>query len=140
MKLIDVRYRLEYAAIMIPYVLIRLLPRRVLRLPAAGTVGVFFGGWYGAAIRMFCTGDMSEMEFCTRMHHYRGLEESLAASGMAIAKIWLHLDKKEHAERLKKRLEHKQVRHFTPYDKKASENYDALASAASRASGRETGN
>ncbi len=35
MKLIDVRYRLEYAAIMIPYVLIRLLPRRVLRLPAA---------------------------------------------------------------------------------------------------------
>ena len=104
-----------------------------LRFPEAGSVGVFFGGWYGAAMRLFCTGEMSEIEFDSHMHHYRGLEESLAASGMAIAKIWLHLDKKEHAARLKKRLEHKQVRHFTPYDKKASENYEALASAASRA-------
>lgn len=102
-------------------------------LPAAGTVGVFFGGWYGSAIRRFCTGDMSEMEFNAHMHHCRGLEDSLAASGTAIAKIWLHLDKKEHAERLKKRLAHKEVLHFTPYDRKASENYDGLSSAASRA-------
>ena len=102
-------------------------------LPAAGTVGVFFGGWYGDAIRKFCTGHMSELEFNSHMHHYRGMESSLAASGMAIAKIWLHLDKKEHADRLKKRLAHKEVLHFTPYDKKASENYDGLAAAASRA-------
>ena len=103
------------------------------RLPAAGTVGVFFGGWYGPAIRRFCTGDMSELEFNARMHHYRGLEASLAASGTAMAKIWLHLDEKEHARRLKKRLEHKEDRHFTPYDKKSSERYGALAEAAVRA-------
>lgn len=102
-------------------------------LPEAGSVGVFFGGWYGPAMRRFCTGNMSEMEFDAHMHHYRGLEDSLAASGMAIAKIWLHLDKKEHAARLRKRLNHKEVLHFTPYDKKAAENYDGLASAASRA-------
>ena len=102
-------------------------------LPAAGTAGVFFEGWYGSAMRRFCTGDMSDMEFNAHMHHYRGMEASLAASGMAIAKIWLHLDKKEHDERLKKRLEHKEILHFTPYDKKASENYHGLASAASRA-------
>ena len=103
------------------------------RLPAAGSVGVFFGGWYGLAMRRFCTGDMSETAFNAHMHHCRGLEESLAASGMAIAKIWLHLDKKEHAARLKKRLAHKELLHFTPYDKKASENYEGLASAAARA-------
>lgn len=102
-------------------------------LPAAGNVGIFFGGWYGPAMRQFCIGEMSEMEFNSHMHHYCGLEESLAASGMAIAKIWLHLDKKEHAARLKKRLAHREVLHFTPYDKKSSENYDGLARAASRA-------
>ena len=91
-------------------------------LPAAGTVGVFFGGWYGPAMRRYCTGDMSEMEFNAHMTHYSGLEEALAASGMAIAKIWLHLDKKEHAARLKKRRAHKENLHFTPNDKKASEN------------------
>ena len=103
------------------------------RLPAAGSTGVFFGGWYGLELRRFCTKDMSEAEFTAHMHHCRGLEESLAASGMAIVKIWLHLDKKEHDERLKKRLAHKEVLHFTPYDKKVSENYDGLAEAASRA-------
>lgn len=103
------------------------------RLPAAGSTGVFFGGWYGLEMRRFCTKDMSEAEFTAHMHHCRGLEESLAASGMAIVKIWLHLNKKEHDERLKKRLAHKEVLHFTPYDKKVSENYDGLAEAASRA-------
>ena len=103
------------------------------RLPSAGSVGVFFGGWYGMDIRRFCTGEMSGDTFNAHMHHYRGLEESLAASGMAIVKIWLHLDKKEHSARLKKRLAHKEVLHFTPYDKKASENYDGLTGAAARA-------
>ncbi len=102
-------------------------------LPAAGSVGVFFGGWYGQAIRKFCAGDMDEMAFTSHMHHYRGLENSLAASGMAIVKIWLHLDKKEHDSRLKKRLAHKEIHHFTPYDKKSAENYDGLASAAAKA-------
>ena len=58
-------------------------------LPAAGTVGVFFGGWYGDAIRKFCTGHMSELEFNSHMHHYRGMESSLAASGMAICNVRL---------------------------------------------------
>lgn len=102
-------------------------------LPEAGSAGVFFGGWYGPDMRRLCTGEISGEEFSSRMHHYRGLEESLAASGMAIVKIWLHLDKKEHADRLRKRQAHKEVLHFTPYDKKASENYEALAGAAARA-------
>jgi len=102
-------------------------------LPAAGTVGVFFGGWYGPAIRRFCVGDISGLEFNALMHHYRGLEGCLTASGMAMAKIWLHLDKKEHDVRLKERLNHKKIHHFTPYDKKASGNYEGLAEAASRA-------
>ncbi|MGN1038514.1 MAG: polyphosphate:AMP phosphotransferase [Mailhella sp.] len=102
-------------------------------LPSAGTTGVFFGGWYGHAIRSLCTGDMDKMAFSASMHHYRGLEESLAASGMAIVKIWLHLDKKEHDKRIQKRLSHKKVLHFTPYDKKLSENYDGVISAAAQA-------
>lgn len=52
---------------------------------------------------------------------------------MALAKIWLHLDKKTHDRRLKKRLQNREVHHFTPYDKKTAENYEGLAGAASKA-------
>ena len=102
-------------------------------LPAEGRTGVFVGGWYGPSLRLFCCGEIKEHEFCARMHHWRGLEASLADSGMALAKIWLHLDKKTHDRRLKKRLQNREVHHFTPYDKKTAENYEGLAGAASKA-------
>lgn len=102
-------------------------------LPAEGTASVFVGGWYGPSVRLFCCGELKEHEFNANMHHWRGLETSLADSGMALAKIWLHLDKKRHDRRLKKRLENKDLHHFTPYDKKTAENYEGLAEAASRA-------
>lgn len=102
-------------------------------LPAEGSAGVFVGGWYDPALRMLCCGELKEHEFNAHMHHWRGLEASLADSGMALVKIWLHLDKKTHDRRLKKRLEQKDIHHFTPYDKKTAENYDGLVSAASKA-------
>ena len=36
-------------------------------LPGAGEIGVFFGGWYGGAIRTFCCGGMEEKDFEARM-------------------------------------------------------------------------
>lgn len=102
-------------------------------LPGAGEIGVFFGGWYSGAIRTFCCGDMREKDFVTLMRRRVRLERALAASGMVVVKLWLHLDRKAYKERWKERRKHKEIHHFAPYDKQSGEEYDGLIRAASRA-------
>ena len=103
------------------------------KLPAGGEIGVFLGGWYGGTIRRFCCGDIGEREFNASMERLRRLEHTLASSGTVIVKLWLHLGKKVQKARLKDRLKHQEIHHFTPYDKKSAENYDGLVSAAAKA-------
>lgn len=103
------------------------------KLPAGGEIGVFLGGWYGGTIRRFCCGDIGEREFNALMERWRRLEHTLASSGTVIVKLWLHLGKKVQKARLKDRLKHQEIHHFTPYDKKSAENYDGLVSAAAKA-------
>ncbi|MBS5049493.1 MAG: polyphosphate:AMP phosphotransferase [Desulfovibrionaceae bacterium] len=102
-------------------------------LPGAGEIGVFFGGWYGGAIRTFCCGGMEEKDFEARMQRRVRLERALAASGMVLVKLWLHLDRATFKERRKERKKHKEIHHFAPYDKQSGEEYEALIRAASRA-------
>ena len=103
------------------------------KLPAGGEIGVFLGGWYGGTIRRFCCGDIGEREFNASMERWRRLEHTLASCGTVIVKLWLHLGKKVQKARLKDRLKHQEIHHFTPYDKKSAENYDGLVSAAAKA-------
>ncbi len=103
------------------------------KLPAAGEIGVFFGGWYGPAIRRLCCGDIDENEFNRLLYRWRRLEQTLTASGTVIVKLWLHLGKKAHKSRLKERVKHREIHHFTPYDKASAENYDGLVDAAAKA-------
>ncbi len=99
-------------------------------LPGKGDMHVFFDGWYGGFMRQRCTGELSEQEFINRMNQFKGLEESLAMSGMAIVKIWLHLDKKTHDTYLKERKENKVQTLFTTYDQKAVGKYKELVQVA----------
>ena len=103
------------------------------KMPAAGEIGVFLGGWYGNTIRRVSCGDISESAFSEEMYRWRRFEQMLVASGMVIVKFWLHLSRKVHKNRLKERLKERNVHHFTPYDKKSSEHYDELVSAAAKA-------
>lgn len=102
-------------------------------LPGKGDMHVFFDGWYGGFMRQRCTGELSEQEFNNRMNQFKGLEESLAMSGMAIVKIWLHLDKKTHDIYLKERKENKVQTLFTTYDQKAVGKYKELVQVAGEA-------
>ena len=102
-------------------------------LPGKGDMHVFFDGWYGGFMRQRCTGELSEQEFINRMNQFKGLEESLAMSGMAIVKIWLHLDKKTHDTYLKERKENKVQTLFTTYDQKAVGKYKELVQVAGEA-------
>lgn len=103
------------------------------KLPAAGEIGVFLGGWYGPAVRLHCCGELTDSDFLSRLHRVRGLEASLADSGMAIVKLWLHLDKATYDLRHQHRLAHKEDYHFTPYDKKTAGNYDGLVASITTA-------
>ncbi len=99
-------------------------------LPGKGDMHIFFDGWYGGFMRQRCTGELSEQEFANRMNQFKGLEESLAMSDMAIVKIWLHLDKKTHDTYLKQRKENKVQTLFTTYDQKAVGKYKELVQVA----------
>ena len=88
------------------------------QLPAAGQTAVFYDGWYGEAMRQRCCKDVGENEFTASMHRWQALESGLAESGMAIIKLWLHLNKKDHARALKERQENRALVHFSPSDKK----------------------
>ena len=103
------------------------------QLPAAGQTAVFYDGWYGEAMRRRCCRDVGENEFTASMHRWQALESGLAESGMAIIKLWLHLNKKDHARALKERQENRSLVHFSPSDKKIAADYDGMVSAASRA-------
>lgn len=102
-------------------------------LPGAGEIGAFFGGWYGETIRAFCCGDMKEKDFEARMQRRVRLERELAASGMVLVKLWLHLDHATFKKRWKERKKHREIHHFTPYEKQSGEEYEKLIRAASRA-------
>lgn len=103
------------------------------KLPAAGELGVFLGGWYGPAVRQHCCGELSDTDFLAQLHRVRELEGSLADSGMALVKLWLHLDRENYDVRHRHRLAHKEDYHFTPYDKKIASNYDGLVASISTA-------
>ncbi len=103
------------------------------RLPGAGEMGIFLGGWYGEAIRKFCCGEMKTNAFDLLMQRRTQFEHTLAASGMVIIKFWLHISEKEHKKRLKDRLENRKLHHFTPYDRESAKNYAGLVKAAGRA-------
>lgn len=101
-------------------------------LPGKGEIGVFFGGWYEDVNKFVC-GTLSEINFERRMRRWVQLEQTLAATGTLIVKLWLHIDKKNHRKRLKERQANKENHYFTPYDKKSAENYSAMVNAAARA-------
>ncbi|MDR2884573.1 MAG: polyphosphate:AMP phosphotransferase [Deferribacteraceae bacterium] len=75
-------------------------------LPAKGELGIFFGGWYERAVKKALSGKGSELKFEKAMAQARNFEQTLAADGMLIIKLWLHLDKETHNKIMKKRAEH----------------------------------
>ena len=96
------------------------------KLPAGGEIGIFLGGWYGGTIRRFCCGDIGEREFNASMERWRRLEHTLASSGTVIVKLWLHLGKKVQKARLKDRLKHQEIHHFTLMTRRVPRTMTAL--------------
>ena len=102
-------------------------------LPGKGETALFFDGWYGTLLHRYCTGEIGQSEYYSLVNEFKGLEDSLALSGMIIVKLWLHLDKKTYEKRLQQRIDTLNIHHLAPLRKKGAELYDTLVDAAAEA-------
>lgn len=71
-----------------------------LNLPAKGTIGIFLGSWYRDALvqRVLGGGDEGQLE--RELAAISRFETMLAAEGVLIIKLWLHLSRSEQKKRL----------------------------------------
>jgi polyphosphate:AMP phosphotransferase len=100
-------------------------------LPARGQVVVFYHSWYTHVLEDRLLGRVAAADVPMRMRHINALERQLVDDGVAIAKFWIHLSKKELKKRLKKYakdpLEAWRVR---PEDWTQHKQYDAYTALA----------
>lgn len=71
-------------------------------LPPRGRVGLFFGDFAWRLIESRFRDQFDEASYALLLEHARRLYATLAADGMVIVNIWLHLPKRELKKRLKK--------------------------------------
>jgi AMP-polyphosphate phosphotransferase len=74
-------------------------------LPSKGSMGVFYHSWYTHALEDRLFKQVKAAQVPTLMLHINEFERQLADDGIAIAKFWIHLSRKELKRRLKKYAE-----------------------------------
>ncbi len=69
-------------------------------LPAAGTIGLYPGGWYQDLINQYCARKISRAMLEEGVLRIKAFEHTLAEEGTLIIKLWLHVSKAEHRRQL----------------------------------------
>lgn len=70
-------------------------------LPAKGRMAVLFGSWYSSPVIRRVLGETSDTEMEHEAHRIVAFERMIAAEGVHLVKLWLHLSKDAQEERLK---------------------------------------
>lgn len=78
------------------------LRRFWLRLPEAGTIGLFYHSWYSHLLEDRLFGRLPDPQFPEATREVNAFERQLADEGAAIAKFFIHLGRDELKKRLKK--------------------------------------
>ena len=91
-------------------------------MPGAGKVGIFFGSWYTRPIIDRVTKARRKRDFLPELDRVVDFERMLAAGGVQVVKLWLHLTKEAQGRRLKVlakagRLGPDDRAHFKTYDR-----------------------
>lgn len=91
-------------------------------MPGAGKVGIFFGSWYTRPIIDRVTKARRKREFLPELDRVVDFERMLAAGGVQVVKLWMHLTKEAQGRRLKDlakagRLGPNDRAHFKAYDR-----------------------
>ena len=70
-------------------------------LPAAGTIGLYLGGWYEETLHQAAVGSLSAKSYAQHLGRIADFERTLSDDGALIVKIWLHLGAKAFKRRRK---------------------------------------
>ncbi|WP_448562844.1 polyphosphate:AMP phosphotransferase [Trichothermofontia sp.] len=101
------------------------------RLPARGNLGVFYHSWYTHVLEDRLFERVSESEVPSLFRHINAFERQLFDDGVAIAKYWIHLSRKELKSRLKDYAEHPlESWRVRPEDWQQQKHYDRYCALA----------
>jgi polyphosphate:AMP phosphotransferase len=98
-------------------------------LPAAGNTGILLGAWYGDEIGARARRDLGRDHFEAELGRIAELERTLADDGALLVKLWLHISRKEQAQRLKAQCK-RQHRKPSAYEKSFVRHYKRFVDAA----------
>lgn len=100
-------------------------------LPAAGTVGLYVGAWYGECLARQTEGSMDERALDHRIRRIRSFEKLLSDDSALIVKLWLDLSKEAQTLRLRTLAGDPETAwRVTALDWRHLERYDAFRRAA----------
>jgi polyphosphate:AMP phosphotransferase len=102
------------------------------RMPARGSIGIMFGGWYWDPLRDRANGKIDDNTLADISRSISEHERMLSQDGMLIVKLWFHLSKSTHARRMKKRHELQKHIKGLPTEGAGVETYDEFLMAAER--------
>lgn len=101
-------------------------------LPARGSIGIMFGGWYWDPIYRHCTGKLDDAELDEAGHRIKEMENMLHQDGMLIIKLWFHLSEKTFRKRIKQRSEAAKHVHSKNGDEHGGADYGPFLLSAER--------
>ncbi len=104
------------------------------RLPPKGKIGIFFGSWYTRPIATHSLGQLNEAGMEDGLRRIIEFEEMLAAEGVLLVKLWLHITKDQQRKRFKSLAKNPDTAwRVSKQDWRFHKTYDAFVNSASRA-------
>jgi len=100
------------------------------RMPARGSIGIMFGGWYWEPLRERADGIITDQDLDEISRAISEHERMLSLDGMLIVKLWFHLSKDSHARRMKKRHEIQKHIKGLPGERAGAKIYNEYLAAA----------
>jgi AMP-polyphosphate phosphotransferase len=99
-------------------------------LPAAGSIGIFFGAWYTRPILHTVEDDEAGL-LSERIARIQRFERSLAEEGALVVKVWFHLSKAAQKARMQElAADRRTAWRVTKRDKRRLKHYDAYRTVA----------
>ena len=106
------------------------LYRHFVKIPEAGKLMFFDGGWMEEITGQFLDGKLSDKEYRQRIVSIRRFERTLTDNGYLVMKFFFHIGEKEQRKRLKKLLEDPSTAwRVSESDRRQNEHYKAAFKA-----------
>jgi len=105
-----------------------------LRMPSRGVMAIFDRSWYGRVLRQALEERVPPEEVERAYREIREMEQALVEDGTVVVKFWMHISRKEQADRIKK-LSKDPVQRFliNEDDREENRRYDEVFEIADRA-------